>query len=696
MSKTVDLNKIRNIGIMAHIDAGKTTTTERILFYTGKTHKIGEVHEGTAIMDWMPQEQERGITITSAATTCFWNDHQVNIIDTPGHVDFTIEVERSLRVLDGAVCVICASGGVEPQTETVWRQADKYEVPRIAFINKMDRIGADFYSAIEEMKERLGTNPVAFQIPWGSEENFKGVIDLFSMKAIGWESEDLGASFKKYDIPEEFLEKANQYRETLIESLSEVDDALMEKYLEGEDLTLEELYLAARKGTLLRSLVPVFCGSAFKNKGVQLLLDAIVNFLPDPTEVNYAEAKNPKKEDEIIECPPDPNAPLASLAFKIMSDPFVGRLTYFRVYSGTIKVGDQVYNPAKKKRERMTKILRMHANKREEIDQVSAGDIAAVPGLRFTTTGDTFCSEGKPLLLENIDFPEPVISIAIEPKTKADEDKLAETLERMQVEDPSLSVRENEDTGQILISGMGELHLEIIVNRLKREFNVDANVGSPQVAYKESISQSAKGEATFERVAGGKNQFAKVNIKIEPRSRGEGFLFENQAPETQIPKAFVPCVERGIKESLMSGIQLGYPAIDIKATCTGGAFHETDSSEVAFTIAASMALRDATKKANPVILEPIMAVEITSPEEYMGNIMGDLNTRRGRILNMGDRPGVKVLIAEVPLSSLVGYSTAIRSSSQGRASFNMEFKEYAEVPKNIDKEIKEKSGLIFR
>ncbi|MCM2322033.1 MAG: elongation factor G [Oligoflexia bacterium] len=690
------LDKIRNIGIMAHIDAGKTTTTERILYYTGKTHKIGEVHEGTTVMDWMPQEQERGITITSAATTCFWAGHRINIIDTPGHVDFTIEVERSLRVLDGAVGVFCAVGGVEPQSETVWRQANKYHVPRIAFVNKMDRTGADFYEVLSQMRTRLASNPVAVQIPWGAEDTFVGVVDLIEMKALRWHSEDLGATFDSVEIPEELRARADEYREKLVEAAADCDGVLMEKYLGGEPIAAEELRRAVRSGCIGIKLVPVFCGASFKNKGVQPLLDGIVGYLPSPLDIPPIEGKHPEKEDKVETRKADYREPFAALAFKIMSDPHVGQLTYFRVYSGRIEAGQMIYNVGKDKKERLGRILLMHANKREDTSEVKAGEIAAAVGLRFTTTGDTLCDQHHPILLEKMEFPEPVISIAIEPKTKADQEKLATALNRLAMEDPSFRISMNEDTGQTLISGMGELHLEIIVDRMRREFKVDGNVGQPQVAYKETISKSATAEGKFIRQSGGKGQYGHCVVKLEPTERGKGFQFVNAIRAGAIPKEFIPAVEKGLRESMLGGIIAGYQAVDIRATLLDGSFHDVDSSEIAYKIAASMAFRDAALQATPEILEPMMACEIVCPEDYMGGVIGDINARRGKIINMTVRHGLQVIKAEVSLATMFGYSTALRSSSQGRATYTMELSHYEPVPPNVAEEIKIRSGVIIR
>jgi elongation factor G len=690
------LQSTRNIGIMAHIDAGKTTTTERILYYTGKTHKLGEVHEGTTVMDWMPQEQERGITITSAATTCFWREHKINIIDTPGHVDFTIEVERSLRVLDGAVAVFCAVGGVEPQSETVWRQADKYHVPRIAFINKMDRVGADFFDVLTQIRERLLANPVPLQLPWGSEDTFRGVIDLISMQAIVWLSDDLGATFERKPIPEDLLELAQEYREKLLEAAAECDEILTDKYINGQAITEVELRAAVRKGCLAMKLIPVTCGASFKNKGVQPMLDAIVDYLPSPLDKPPVEGKDPKDETITLTRKCDFDEPFSALAFKIMNDPHVGHLTYFRVYSGRLASGVMIYNPAKGKKERLGRLLQMHANKREDIESVEAGDIAAAVGLRFTTTGDTLCNEAHPILLEKMEFPEPVISIAIEPKTKADQEKLAAALQRLAMEDPSFHVHSNEDTGQTLISGMGELHLEIIVDRMRREFKVEGNVGQPQVSYKETISNRAEAEGKFIRQSAGKGQYGHCVIRLEPLPKGTGYVFVNSVREGAIPKEFIPAVDKGIQEAMLGGIVVGYPAADIKATLLDGSFHDIDSTEIAFKIAASMAFKEAALKAIPLILEPMMSAEIICPEDYMGGVIGDLSSRRGKIISMTTKHGLQVIKAETPLATMFGYSTALRSSSQGRATYSMVFAHYEPVPLQIAEEIKIKSGVITR
>jgi len=680
------LEKTRNIGIMAHIDAGKTTTTERILYYTGVTYKIGEVHEGAATMDWMPQEQERGITITSASTSCMWKDHKINIIDTPGHVDFTIEVERSLRVLDGAVAVFDASAGVEPQSETVWRQANKYKVPRIAFMNKMDKMGADFYMSVESMIEKLGANPLAVQIPIGKEETFRGPIDLIEMKAYYFDDESLGAKYVEDNIPDDYIEQAKKYREKMIEALCDVDDNIMEKYLAGEEITSEEIRKAIRKGTLEMKLTPVLCGSAFKNKGVQLLLDAVVYYLPSPLDVPPVKGINPL-DDKEVERKPSVDEPLAALAFKIMADPYMGSLTYVRVYSGALTSGSYVYNSTRNAKERVARIFRMHSNHREEIKEICAGDIGAIVGLKNTLTGDTLCDENAPIILESIEFPEPVISVAIEPKTKADQEKLSLSLQKISQEDPSFRVSFNEETGQTIISGMGELHLEIIVDRLTREFKVGANVGKPQVAYKETIKLPAKAEGKFIRQTGGRGQYGHVWLDVEPLERGKGFEFVNKIVGGVIPREFIPAVEKGVIEALESGVLAGYPVVDLKVTLFDGSYHEVHSSELAFKIAASMAFKDACKKADLVLLEPIMDVEVTTPEEYMGEVIGDLNSRRGRIQTMEKRGKAQVIRAMVPLAEMFGYATDLRSKTQGRGTYTMQFSHYDEVPKNLMEQI---------
>jgi elongation factor G len=685
--KTEELGLTRNIGIMAHIDAGKTTTTERVLFYTGVNYKIGEVHDGAATMDWMPQEQERGITITSAATTCQWNNHRINIIDTPGHVDFTIEVERSLRVLDGAICVFDAVNGVEPQSETVWRQADKYHVPRIAFINKMDRVGADFTMSWHSIKNKLNANPIPIQIPIGTEDNFKGVVDLILMKALVWPDDTLGAKFEVLEIPDDLKEEAGEARNYLIEHVADFDESLTEKFLEGKPITSAELKSALRKGTIALKGVPVLCGAAFKNKGVQPMLDAVVDYLPSPLDIPDVEGVEVDDHTKKITRKTDFKAPFSALAFKIMTDPFVGQLTYFRVYSGGIHAGSYIHNPTREKNERVGRLLRMHANQREEIKEVMAGDIAAAVGLKHTTTGDTLCDKDHPILLEAIVFPEPVISIAVEAKTTADQEKLGLSLQKLAVEDPSFRVRVDQETGQTIISGMGELHLEIIIDRLKREFKVEANVGKPQVAYRETITKKVTSEGKFIRQSGGKGQYGHVWLEIEPNQAGKGFEFINKIAGGAIPKEFIPPVEKGIKESCENGVLAGYPIVDVKVTIFDGSFHDVDSSEMAFKIAGSIGFKDGCKKANPVLLEPIMKVEVLTPEEFMGSVIGDLNSRRGKILNMTARHSTQVISAEVPLAQMFGYSTDLRSMSQGRASYSMEFTHYLQIPPNVTAEI---------
>ncbi len=680
-----DLRKTRNIGIAAHIDAGKTTITERILYYTGRIHKIGEVHEGAATMDWMEQERERGITITSAVTTAFWKDHRVNIIDTPGHVDFTIEVERSMRVLDGAVAVFDASQGVEPQSETVWRQAEKYRVPRIAFANKMDKTGAEILLVINSMKQRLGARPVLMQWPIGQEDTFKGIIDLISMKAYTY-GNDLGTEISEIEIPEEYREVADEWHEKLIEAAADLDEDVMMKYLEGEEVTEAELKNAFRKGTISLDVTPVFLGSALKNKGVQLLLDAIVEYLPSPLDV--PPIKGMTASGDAVERTPDPKGPLAALAFKIMADPYVGRLTFVRVYSGVLKAGSYIYNSTKGKKERVGRLLRMHANHREEVEELSAGDLGAVVGLKDTITGDTLVGDGdEPIILESIDIPEPVISVAIEPKTKADQEKLAMALSRLAEEDPTFRVHTDQESGQTIISGMGELHLEIIVDRLKREFKVDAHVGKPQVAYRETITRLVDVEGKFVRQSGGRGQYGHVKIKAEPLPRGGGFEFVNAIVGGVIPKEFIPAVQKGIEEAMQSGPLIGFPVVDLKVTLYDGSYHEVDSSEMAFKIAGSMAIKSAVQKGNPAILEPIMRVEVTTPEEYLGDVIGDLNGRRGQVLGMDARGNAQVISAYVPLAEMFGYATDLRSKTQGRASFVMFFDHYAEVPKQVQEKL---------
>lgn len=686
MARQVPLEKTRNIGIMAHIDAGKTTTTERILYYTGVTHKIGEVHEGAATMDWMEQEQERGITITSAATTCNWGDHRVNIIDTPGHVDFTIEVERSLRVLDGAVAVFCSVGGVEPQSETVWRQADKYGVPRIAFINKMDRVGADFFRGVSMIRDRLKANPVPLQLPIGAEDTFKGVVDLVEMKAIVWDEESLGAKFREEEIPADLQELAQEYHEKLIEEIASHDDDLMEKYLGGEELTKEEVRAAIRNATIGIKICPVVCGSSFKNKGVQNLLDAVVGYLPSPVDIPAIKGVDADSGAEIERRASD-DEPFAALAFKIMTDPFVGQLCFIRVYSGVLNSGSYVYNSTKGKKERIGRLLKMHANKREEIKEVLAGDIAAAVGLKYTTTGDTLCPEDSPVILESIEFPEPVIAIAIEPKTKADQEKLGISLQKLASEDPSFRVRTDEETGQTIISGMGELHLEIIVDRLMREFKVEANVGKPQVAYRETVTKKVKVEGKFVRQSGGRGQYGHVWIEMEPQEPGKGYEFVDAIKGGVVPREYIPAVDKGIQEAMDTGVLAGFPCVDFKVALVDGSYHEVDSSEMAFKIAGSMAFKEAAAKASPVLLEPIMSVEVVVPEEYMGDVIGDLNSRRGRIMGMEGRAGAQVVSAMVPLAQMFGYATDLRSATQGRATYTMTFDHYEQVPKSVSEEI---------
>ena len=681
MAREYSLEKTRNIGIMAHIDAGKTTTTERILFYTGITHKIGEVHEGAATMDWMAQEQERGITITSAATTCHWKNHRINIIDTPGHVDFTVEVERSLRVLDGAVAVLTARGGVEPQTETVWRQAEKYSVSRMAYVNKMDITGADFYNVIKMMKERLNANAVAIQLPIGAEDTFQGIVDLVKMEAIVYE-DDLGKVADEVAIPEDMQELAEEYREKLLEAVAEVDDSLMEKYLGGEEISEEEIKTAIRKATISCTMCPVTCGTSYRNKGVQPMLDAIVDFMPAPTDIPPIKGINPETGEEDHR-PSSDSEPFAALAFKIMADPFVGKLAFFRVYSGTLSSGSYVFNSTKGKKERIGRILQMHANNRKELDIVYSGDIAAAVGLKDTTTGDTLCDEAHPIILESMEFPDPVISVAVEPKTKNDQEKMGVALQKLAEEDPTFRVRTDEETGQTIISGMGELHLEIIVDRMLREFKVDCAVGNPQVAYRETIRKEVECEGKFVRQSGGHGQYGHCKLRLIPQEPGEGFSFENQVVGGAIPKEFINPIEAGIKQAMEGGILAGYPVVDVKAIVYDGSYHEVDSSEAAFKVAGSMAFKNGALKADPVILEPIVKVEVIVPEEYMGDVIGDLNSRRGRIEGMEARNGAQVINAFVPLSGMFGYSTDLRSKTQGRGNYSMEVSHYEEVPKNI-------------
>lgn len=689
MARKTPLNRIRNIGIAAHIDAGKTTTSERILFYTGVSHKIGEVHDGAATMDWMEQEKERGITITSAATTCFWKNYQINLIDTPGHVDFTIEVERSMRVLDGAIAVFCSVGGVQPQSETVWRQANKYGVPRMVFVNKMDRIGANFYNVESQIKERLKANPVPICLPIGAEDSFKGVIDLVQMKAIVWNDESMGAKYDIEEIPSDLMDKAKEYREKLVESAAEQEEALMEKYLGGEELSTEEIKKGIKIGCLNMSLIPMLCGSSFKNKGVQTLLDAVVDYLPSPTEVAEIKGIDPKTEQE-IKVESSDNGEFAGLAFKIMTDPFVGQLTFVRAYRGMLESGSYVYNSTKGKKERVGRLLKMHSNKREDIKEIYAGEICAFVGLKETLTGDTLCDEKNPVILERMEFPEPVIHIAVEPKTKADQEKMAIALGKLAEEDPSFRVSTHEETGQTLIGGMGELHLEIIVDRLKREFKVEAEVGQPQVAFRETIRSSVTQECKYAKQSGGRGQYGHVHIKLEPKEAGSGYEFVNEITGGVIPKEYIPAVDKGIQEAMQSGVLAGYPVVDFKVTLYDGSFHEVDSSEMAFKIAGSMAFKDACRKANAVLLEPMMKVEVEVPEDYMGDVIGDLNRRRGQINSMDDRMGLKIVNAFVPLAEMFGYSTDLRSATQGRGTYTMEFDHYGEVPSNIAKEIMEK------
>ena len=687
MARKVALKDTRNIGIMAHIDAGKTTTTERILFYTGVNHKIGEVHEGAATMDYMEQEQERGITITSAATTAFWNGHRINIIDTPGHVDFTVEVERSLRVLDGAVAVFSAVDGVQPQSETVWRQADKYNVPRMAFFNKMDRVGADFNMCVNDIKEKLGGNGVPIQLPIGAEDNFEGIIDLVTMKEYLFKDETMGADYEVVDIRAELLDDAQAAREYMIESVVETDDELMEKYFGGEEISEDEIKRALRAATIEGTVVPVLCGTAFKNKGIQPLLDAVVAYMPSPLDINGGKINgtDPKTE-EPIEREMGDDAPFSALAFKIITDPFVGRLSFFRVYSGVLEKGSYVLNSTKGKKERMGRLLQMHANKREELDVVYSGDIAAAVGLKDTTTGDTLSAENAPIILEKMEFPDTVIQIAVEPKTKADQEKMGTALAKLAEEDPTFKVSTNQETGQTLISGMGELHLEIIVDRMKREFKVEANVGKPQVAYRETINGLADVEEKYAKQSGGRGQYGHVKMKVEA-NHGKGYEFVNEITGGAIPREYIPAVDKGIQEALEAGVVAGYPVQDIKVTLYDGSYHEVDSSEMAFKIAGSMAVKKGLRAANPVLLEPIFKVEVTTPEEYMGDVIGDLNSRRGQVSGMTDRNNAKIISAEVPLSQMFGYATDLRSKTQGRASYSMEFEKYVEVPKNIAQQV---------
>lgn len=690
MASKVKIDKVRNIGIMAHIDAGKTTTTERILFYTGKLHRIGEVHDGAATMDWMEQEKERGITITSAATTCFWNDHHINIIDTPGHVDFTVEVERSLRVLDGAVALFCAVGGVEPQSETVWRQADKYGVPRIAFVNKMDRTGADFYHAIEMMRERLGANAIPINLPIGEGDLFVGVIDLIQFNARMYHEESFGSTFDEIDIPQDLIEIATKYRTQMLEAVSDVDDTLLEKYLEGKEISAAEIKKVLRQATIDLKIIPVLCGSSFKNKGVQKLLDSIVDFLPSPIDSPDIEPHHIGFNDSVKRKISE-DEEFTSLAFKIMNDPYVGKLTFFRVYTGSLKAGSYVFNSVSGKKERISRLLQMHANHREEISEVRAGDIAAAVGLKFTRTGDTLCSEDDPVVLERMSFPEPVIQIAIEPKTKADQDKLSDSLVKLSDEDPTFKVKVDEETGQTLISGMGELHLEILVDRMRREFKVEANIGKPQVAYRETITQTVQAEGKFVKQSGGRGKFGHVWIELGPNEPGKGFEFINGIVGGVVPKEYIPAVSHGIQDAMKNGIIAGFPMVDIKAKIYDGSYHDVDSDEISFRVAGSMAFQAGAKKASPVLLEPIMSVEVVTPEEYLGDVMGDLNSRRGKIEGFSARKDAQVIKANVPLSEMFGYATVLRSMSQGRAIYSMQFDHYSSVPKSIAEEISEKS-----
>ena len=688
MARKTPIERYRNIGIMAHIDAGKTTTTERVLFYTGVSHKLGEVHDGAATMDWMEQEQERGITITSAATTCFWKgmagnypEHRINIIDTPGHVDFTIEVERSLRVLDGACTVFCAVGGVQPQTETVWRQANKYQVPRLAFVNKMDRSGANFMRVYDQIKTRLKATPVPIQLPIGAEDKFEGVVDLIKMKAIYWDDESRGMKFEEREIPSNLLKDAREWREKMLESAAEANEELMNKYLEEGDLEIADIKNGLRSRTINNEIVPRMCGTAFKNKGVQAMLDAVIDFMPSPTDILAIEGEN--EDGEADKRKADDNEPFSALAFKIATDPYVGQLIFFRVYSGVVTSGDTIYNPVKGKKERIGRLLQMHANQRDEIKEVRAGDIAAAVGLKDVVTGDTLCDPQKIITLERMDFPEPVIHVAVEPKTKLDQEKMGIALNRLAQEDPSFRVRTDEESGQTIISGMGELHLEIIVDRMKREFGVEANVGAPQVAYREAIRKLVEIEGKFVKQSGGRGQYGHVWLKMEPNEAGKGFEFIDEIKGGAVPREYIPAVEKGLLETLPSGVLAGYPVVDVKVTLFDGSYHDVDSNENAFKMAASIAFKDGMRKANPVLLEPMMAVEVETPEDFMGNVVGDLSSRRGMIQGMEDIPGLKVIRAEVPLAEMFGYSTALRSATQGRATYSMEFKHYSEAPKNV-------------
>jgi len=691
-TKRVDLNKVRNIGIMAHIDAGKTTTTERILYYTGKTHRIGEVHDGGATMDWMEQEKERGITITSAATTAFWQGHQINIIDTPGHVDFTVEVERSLRVLDGAVALFCAVGGVEPQSETVWRQADKYKVPRIAFINKMDRIGADFFHAVEMMKLRLGANAIPITLPIGEGDMFTGVIDLVTMKARMYHEDTLGATFEDKEIPAVLLPQAQKYRTVMLEAVSDVDDSLLEKYLDGKEISIEEISRVLREATRQLKITPVLCGSSFKNKGVQKLLDSVVEYLPSPLDAEELSVHHIHQDDKVI-LEISTKEKFTALAFKIMTDPYVGKLTYIRVYSGRLNAGSYIYNSVSDKKERVGRILLMHADKREDLDEIRAGDIAAIVGLKHTKTGDTLCTEDDKVLLEKMVFPEPVIQIAIEPKTKADQEKLSEALAKLSEEDPTFKVKTDEETGQTLISGMGELHLEILVDRMKREFRVEANVGKPQVAYRETITETVQAEGKFVKQSGGRGKYGHVWLEVGPNEPGKGFEFENAIVGGVVPKEYIAPVSRGVEEAMKNGVVAGYHIVDVKVKLYDGSYHDVDSDEISFKVAGSMAFRAAAKKAKPILLEPLMSIEVTTPEEYMGDVMGDLSSRRGKVEGFDARRDAQIIKAKAPLSEMFGYSTVLRSMTQGRAIYSMQFSHYAEVPRFIAEEISEKANI---
>ncbi len=697
MARKTPIERYRNIGIMAHIDAGKTTTTERVLYYTGVSHKIGEVHDGAATMDWMEQEQERGITITSAATTCFWSgmaqqfaEHRFNIIDTPGHVDFTIEVERSLRVLDGAVFVLCAVGGVEPQSETVWRQANKYNVPRMAFINKMDRMGAEFFRVVEQLKDRLGANAVPIQVPVGAEEGFQGLVDLVKMKSVVWSEENMGVEFTYEDIPTDLVDTCNEWREHMVEAAAEGSDELMEKYLEEGELSEEEILEGLRVRTLRLEIIPVTCGSAFKNKGVQALLDKVIELMPSPVDVPAIRGIRDDAEESEAERPSNDSAPFAALAFKIATDPFVGTLTFFRAYSGVLKSGDTVYNPIKGKKERIGRILQMHSNSREEIKEVYAGDIAAAVGLKDVTTGETLCALNDVITLERMEFPEPVIAVAVEPKTKTDQEKMGVALSKLAQEDPSFRVSSDEESGQTIIAGMGELHLDIIVDRMRREFNVEANVGAPQVAYRETIRTTVEQEGKFVRQSGGRGQYGHVYLRIEPQVAGDGYEFVNQIVGGAVPREYIPAVDKGVKEAMESGVIAGYPVVDVKVTLYDGSYHDVDSNEMAFKVAGSICFKEGVKKARPVLLEPMMKVEVVTPEAYMGDVMGDLSSRRGMVQGMEDSPAGKQIRAEVPLSEMFGYATDLRSATQGRANYSMEFAKYSEVPASIADAISKK------